>query len=122
MANFNGLLVDIGLQLIDVRHLRAQSRLAASFVINVAGAREQLALAACIPLGENLSGDFARITAPSQILWGAQDVLFPATTAHHLHQTMPGSTLHLIDGGFHLWMIDRPKLAAQFVQNFIRLC
>ena len=116
----HAVLMDIGRQLLDPRYLVAQTRMAASFLANLAGARGQLIRAARIPLYEDLTADYQRLAAPVQILCGERAVMFPPAAAKHLQALVPGSTLQLIDRGFHLWEIQQPQLAAELILGFIR--
>ena len=113
-------LLDIVRQLLDPRYPMAQTRMSASFLVNLAGARLQLIRAARMPLYEDLTADYQRLAVPVQILCGARAVLIPPAAARHLHALVPGSTLRLIDGGFHLWEIQQPRLAADLILGFIQ--
>ena len=56
---------------------------------------------------------------PVQLIWGADDVWQVVDWAHRLHETIPGSTLHVLDDCGHLVMEDQPEQLAQLVKEFI---
>ena len=113
-------LLDIVRQLLDPRYPIAQARMAASFLINLAGARWQLVRAARMPLYEDLTADYQRLTVPVQVLSGGRAVLLPPGAAKHLQALVPGATLRLVERGFHLWEIQQPGLAADLILDFAR--
>lgn len=103
---------DVAQHLIDVRYPIAQSRLALSFLANLACSNLKLINAAQIPLFENLTQHYASIAVPTLVLWGEKDVLFPVAAARELHALVPNAALHVVERGYHLWEIKRPQIAA----------
>ncbi len=113
-------LLDIGRQFLDPRYPVAQTRMAASFFANLAGARMQLIWAASIPLYDDLTTELQRLDMPVQILCGTRAVMFPPAAANYMQTLVRASKLHLVDGGFHLWEAQQPELAADLILAFIR--
>jgi len=61
-----------------------------------------------------------QIRAPTLIVHGDQDVLIPVQNAYILHERIPGSRLHIIEGAGHVYFWERPREAAQAVIDFLR--
>ncbi|MDZ4841264.1 MAG: alpha/beta fold hydrolase [Hyphomicrobium aestuarii] len=90
-----------------------------SFIWNLVAGRGAMIRAANIPLNEDLSTTFAAIKAPTLILWGGRDLLFPLATAHEIQSLIPASTLHVVDGVHHSWEINGHREAARFIAAHI---
>lgn len=110
---------EIGVQLINPWYFRPQMQMAASFLLNLVQARRQLIDAARLPLTEDLTECYRRVTAPTQVLWGGQAILFPIAAGRHIHGLISGAQLHVIAHGMHNWEINNSKLAADQVVCFI---
>lgn len=52
---------------------------------------------------------FEKIKAPTTILWGKKDVVFPVSYAEALQRAIPGAKLILVDGA-HSWALFNPSL------------
>ena len=73
--------------------------------------------------GELLTGEhaaeLARVLAPTLILWGARDVLVPASGAADLAAAMPRARLRVIPGAGHVPMLDRPDDLTSELRAFL---
>ena len=59
-------------------------------------------------------------TLPVQIIWGADDAWQVLDWAHKLHQTIPGSELHVLDDCGHFAMEDQPDQIAALLVDFLQ--
>lgn len=59
------------------------------------------------------------IEVPVQIVWGADDPLFPLAHAHRAHAALPGSRLAVIEGAGHAPQSDRPDEFNRAVSKFL---
>jgi triacylglycerol lipase len=60
-----------------------------------------------------------KITAPTLVVWGAQDKLFPAAVANLLEGSIKGSRKVLIDRASHFPQIDQPQVFIDTVATFL---
>jgi len=60
-----------------------------------------------------------KITAPTLVVWGAQDKLFPAAVADLLEGNIKGSRKVLIDKASHFPQIDQPQVFIDTVAPFL---
>ncbi|MBX9736775.1 MAG: alpha/beta fold hydrolase, partial [Phycisphaerales bacterium] len=93
--------------------------MARSFGTNVVRGRGALIRTADIPLRENLSASFACIKAPTLILWGELDLLFPVAAGHAMGRLIPGARLQIVPGGWHSWEINRHAEAAALITRHV---
>ncbi len=70
-------------------------------------------------LGSDLTCRLAEIKVPVQIVWGADDPLFPLAHAHRAHAALPGSRLSVIEGAGHAPQSDRPDEFNRVVSRFL---
>jgi pimeloyl-ACP methyl ester carboxylesterase len=110
---------EIGVQLINPWYVRPQMQMASSFLLNLIQARGQLIDAARLPLTEDLTATYQRITAPTNVMWGGKAMLFPVAAGRQIQELIPGATLHVVPHGLHNWEINNSDLAAQQVVGFI---
>jgi pimeloyl-ACP methyl ester carboxylesterase len=55
-----------------------------------------------------------RCTAPTRMVWGTADKLFPVTWAEWLDRTLPGTRgVRVVDGGKLFWPEEMPDLVAE---------
>ncbi len=93
--------------------------MARSFGDSIISGRAALVRAAQIPLREDLSERFTAITAPTLILWGECDRLFPVVAGHAMAALIPGARLEIVRGGWHSWEINRHAEAATFITRHV---
>ena len=60
-----------------------------------------------------------RIQVPTQVIWGDHDGLFPLAYAHHWHQQLPGSGLHIVPDCGHSPINEKPAETAALIHSFI---
>ncbi|MEU7219008.1 alpha/beta fold hydrolase [Nocardia iowensis] len=61
-----------------------------------------------------------RITAPTLVLWGAEDTWLPASQAHGLAARIPGATAATLPGCGHTVHEDCPTPANSMISEFLR--
>ncbi len=62
-----------------------------------------------------------RLTAPVQLVWGAQDRLVPPVYGHHFAGLLPQiAALEIIDGAGHMVPYEQPSSVAEVVERFLR--
>lgn len=110
---------EIGIQLINPWYVRPQLQMAASFLLNLVQARGQLIDAARLPLTEDLTDAFKRVSAPTQVLWGGKAILFPVAAGRQIQALIPGAMLQVVPHGLHNWEINNSDVAANHVLEFI---
>lgn len=66
------------------------------------------------------ASDIGRITAPTLILAGTEDLLVPLANAHYLHARIPDSTLIEYDGLGHQFFIEAADRFNRDVIDFLR--
>lgn len=59
------------------------------------------------------------ITAPTLILWGAQEDVLPASQAHELTAAIPGSRLVIYEDTGHLVLWEQPERVAADITGFV---
>lgn len=59
------------------------------------------------------------ITAPTLLLWGADDVLQPTRWADRLAEDIPTAQPEYLDGAYHWVMQDRPAAYAEAIEEFL---
>lgn len=58
------------------------------------------------------------IKAPTLIVWGANDIVFPVATAYSVQQSIPGSRLELFEAG-HVAFSSRPEEFISVMEDFL---
>lgn len=61
-----------------------------------------------------------KITTPSLIIWGAEDLLLPPSDGSKLHAALPGSELEFIRNCGHVPQEEKPAETAALMERFIR--
>ena len=61
-----------------------------------------------------------RIKVPVQIIWGANDPLFPLEQAERAHSLLPGSRLAVIKGAGHTPQAEKPEEFNQQLAAFLK--
>lgn len=57
---------------------------------------------------------------PVQLIWGADDIWQVTDWAHRLHESIPGSTLHILENCGHLVMEDQPARVRELILGHLR--
>jgi pimeloyl-ACP methyl ester carboxylesterase len=69
---------------------------------------------------ENLRGVLSKITIPTLLVYGDNDVRSPLSVAQDLRAAIPGSTLVILPGSGHLCTIEAPEAFNSAVRSFLR--
>lgn len=70
-------------------------------------------------ISPRLEETFPKITAPTLVLWGADDKLFPSMLAGVFAGQIKGATSHLIPNAGHFPQIDNPQATTEAVSAFL---
>lgn len=57
---------------------------------------------------------------PVQLIWGADDAWQVVSWAHRLHETIPGSELHVLEDCGHFSMEDQPEKISALLVDFLK--
>jgi 3-oxoadipate enol-lactonase len=60
-----------------------------------------------------------QIAAPTLVLVGAEDILFPVSCARELAGSIPGARLHVLERGGHIPDAEYPEAVAEAMLNFL---
>jgi pimeloyl-ACP methyl ester carboxylesterase len=60
------------------------------------------------------------ITIPTLVICGNEDKLTPPLYSRYLHENIPNSFLHIIDGAGHMVMLETPKEFNEVIEKFCR--
>jgi pimeloyl-ACP methyl ester carboxylesterase len=71
-----------------------------------------------LPARPKLPRRLHRVTAPTLILWGAQDRLLPARHARCWAEQLPSSQLTIIDDAGHLPLAEQPGASLEAIWAF----
>ena len=63
-----------------------------------------------------------RITAPTLVITGAEDLLIPPANSKTLAEKIPRAELMIIPGGGHQILIEQPALCNEAILDFLRRC
>ncbi len=66
-----------------------------------------------------LRNQVGRITAPTLLVWGRQDVVTPPEAGEHFHKLIRGSRLEWLDRCGHVPMIEHPEAFAAALLSFV---
>jgi pimeloyl-ACP methyl ester carboxylesterase len=67
----------------------------------------------------DVTGRLSKIEAPVQIIWGADDPLFPVAHAMRAHALFPDSRLAVIEGAGHTPQAERPEEFNRVLNDFL---
>jgi pimeloyl-ACP methyl ester carboxylesterase len=83
-----------------------------------ARAREMQSMGQFIPgpFDPNLPATLANITAPTALLWGADDKIMPAGMAPYWQAALPGAPLTIFPDTGHLLFHERPETVAAIAE------
>jgi pimeloyl-ACP methyl ester carboxylesterase len=59
---------------------------------------------------------------PTLVLAGDDDPIVPTINARIIARCIPQARLHIVPGGGHLFLLERPAEIAQLVANFLEPC
>lgn len=66
-----------------------------------------------------LSKRLYRLTAPTLVLWGAEDRLIPPVYARRWAEVVPGATVEILPQAGHMLPYERPEAFAEAVSRFL---
>lgn len=72
-----------------------------------------------VPLREDLTKTFQRITAPTLVLWGGRDRLFSIAAGYEMARLIPSARFHEVRDGWHSWEVNRGAEAARLIEQHI---
>jgi Predicted hydrolases or acyltransferases (alpha/beta hydrolase superfamily) len=72
-------------------------------------------------LAHDHAGPLTRLTAPTLLLWGDHDALFPREEQDRLARTIPGATLTIYPETGHCPNWERPERVAADLMKFLRI-
>jgi pimeloyl-ACP methyl ester carboxylesterase len=61
----------------------------------------------------------SNISVPSFLIWGEKDLIFPPSVGESLHQTIPGSTLKVVERSGHIPMWETPEEVNEAILSFL---
>ena len=64
--------------------------------------------------------DFAAITMPVLLLYGAEDRVVPLPVADRIRWRIPQARLVVIDRTAHMLLVERPEACAEAIASFVR--
>lgn len=67
----------------------------------------------------DVSGRLGELKIPVQLVWGADDPLFPVAHAARAHSLIPGSRLTVIEGAGHTPQAERPEEFNRVLHTFL---
>jgi pimeloyl-ACP methyl ester carboxylesterase len=65
-------------------------------------------------------GDLAKISVPTMVLVGEEDVITPPAVARSLAEAIPGARLELIPGAGHMAPYENPAAANAAIRRFLQ--
>ena len=68
---------------------------------------------------KNFGPAVEKITTPTLIIWGGEDIVAPMRVAQVLSRNIPAANLEVIPGVGHVPMIERPVLFSEMVLDFL---
>lgn len=77
-------------------------------------------------LRHNMEKELPKITQPTLLIWGKNDIVTPAEVGAHFHSLLPDSSLHFIDKCGHAPMMEHPiifnKLLLEWLERQKKVC
>lgn len=67
----------------------------------------------------NLKHQITKISLPTLIVSGREDIFTPVHLAEHIHRSIPGSEWKVLEGGGHILPIEKASQLAQVVLEFL---
>jgi pimeloyl-ACP methyl ester carboxylesterase len=77
-----------------------------------------LAADVAIARAMDLTGAAADVRVPTLILCGSRDRVTPPALSRHLHTTIAGSRLEIVDGAGHMLLIEAPDVVSRAIAAF----
>lgn len=67
--------------------------------------------------GHDTSARLAEIAVPTLVVHGTADQMLPASNGEAIARTIPGATLHLMEGVGHVFWVERPEESARVLRE-----
>ncbi len=67
----------------------------------------------------DVTDELSRITLPTLILCGAEDVMTPPKFSRFLHEQIPNSSLHILKQAGHMITLEQPREVADLMSQFM---
>jgi len=71
-------------------------------------------------IGSDLRAEMTSMSAPTQIIWGARDLLLPLALGYQLHAALPHATFVTMPDCGHCPMLAQPVLFSQIALRFLQ--
>ncbi len=101
--------------LADVREMHAARGYGPAYLATIRSLVQPSALAG----GHDLSDRLEAIGVPVQLIWGADDPLFPLVHAERAHARLAGSRLAVVEGAGHTPQAERPAEFNRVLADFL---
>ena len=69
---------------------------------------------------EDLAEALPRITAPTLLVWGAEDAETPLADGRRMNSLIPGSRLEVLEGAGHFAFLNRPERFGELLKGFLQ--
>jgi 3-oxoadipate enol-lactonase len=67
----------------------------------------------------DLTGDLARISAPTLVLAGAEDLATPPEHGRQIAELIPGARFQTVSPAAHIAAVERPDLTTAMILRFL---
>ncbi|SDZ18189.1 3-oxoadipate enol-lactonase [Amycolatopsis xylanica] len=68
----------------------------------------------------DLAGDLPKITAPTLVIAGSEDVATPVEHARRIVDGIPGARLEIVEGAAHLGNVEQPEAFTQLILDHLK--
>lgn len=97
----------------------AETRAARQTAAMVPGTTEALTAMFATPPASTLPDSLGTITAPTMIVWGADDLVTPLSQGEDLQRALVGSSLEIVPGVGHRPHLEDPEATAALISAFL---
>lgn len=88
-------------------------------IVNDRGKAIRVVATAKSAVRHNLGDKLHKITAPTLLIWGKQDIVTPAFVGEKFHELIKDSRLHLLDECGHAPMMEKPAIFNVLLDAFL---
>jgi pimeloyl-ACP methyl ester carboxylesterase len=85
----------------------------------VPGTTDALTAMFATPPASTLPDSLGTITAPTLIVWGADDTTTPLSQAEDLQRTLVNSSVEIVAGAGHRLHLEDPETTAALISTFL---
>ena len=97
----------------------AETRAVRTAASMVPGTTEALSAMFATPPASTLPVSLANITAPTLIVWGADDIITPLSQSQELQAALTGSSVEIVAGAGHRPHLEDPPAVAALISAFL---